>query len=240
MESGRQRLMKAASLLLSEHPDREPSTRELYEAAGVAAPTLYHHFGTKEGLLEAVVEDAFTGYLERKRGMLRTGDLLADFAAGWDLHIEFGVENPVLYALMYGPRPSEAAVTADLELRRGLERLADAGLLHVGVDEAAAITTAMAIGCVTQLNRQQGSPTEPVAQAMRAALISEITGQPRDSISPDQAARALLAQLALPSELFSPAEQALLQQWLQTLAADTEAGRTAPGSATSPSEGRKQ
>ena len=172
--------------------------------------------------------------------MLRTGDLLADFAAGWDLHIEFGVENPVLYALMYGPRSSAAAVTADLELRRRLERLADAGLLHVGVDEAAAITTAMAVGCVTQLNRQQGSPTEPVAQAMRAALISEITGQPRDSISLDQAARALLAQLALPSELFSPAEQALLRQWLQTLAADTEAGRTAPGSATSPPEGRKQ
>jgi hypothetical protein len=68
-----------------------------------------------------------------------------------------------------------------------------------GSFKTAAITTAMAIGCVTQLNRQQGSPTGLVAQAVRAALISEITRQPRDRISPDQPARTLLAQFALPS-----------------------------------------
>jgi hypothetical protein len=31
-------------------------------------------------------------------------DLLADFVAGWDIHIGSGVENPVLYSLMYGGR----------------------------------------------------------------------------------------------------------------------------------------
>ncbi len=222
--------MNAVTMLLAEHPDREPSTRELYETAGVAAPTLYHHFGTKEGLLEAVVEDAFSGYLERKREMLRTGDLLADFAAGWDLHVDFGVENPVLYALMYGAHPSRAAATADLALRHGLERLADAGLLRVGVDEAAALTTAMAIGCVTQLNRGGGSPRGPLAQAMRAALLSEITGQPRQRIGQDQAARSLLAQLDAESKLFTPAETSLLRQWLRALAADSEQQQAAPGS----------
>src|ERR1039458_1877956 len=69
MESGKRRLMEAARSLLAEHPEREPSTRELYEAAGVTPPTLYHHFGTKDGLLEAVVEEAFSSYLERKRGV---------------------------------------------------------------------------------------------------------------------------------------------------------------------------
>ena len=153
--------LDAARSLLAEHPEREPSTRELYEAAGVAAPTLYHHFGTKDGLLEAVVEEAFSSYLERKRGVPRTGDLLTDFAAGWDMHVGFGVDNPVLYALMYGRvegRRSQAAQTAEAELRRGLEQLADAGLPRLGVDEAIAVTTAMAIGYVTQLTRGGGLP----------------------------------------------------------------------------------
>jgi AcrR family transcriptional regulator len=145
MESGKRRLMEATRSLLAEHPEREPSTRQLYEAAGVAPPTLYHHFGTKDGLLEAVVEEAFSSYLERKRGVPVTGDLLIDFAAGWDMHIGFGVDNPVLYALMYGReegRQSRAAQTAEAELRRGLEQLASAGLLRIGVDEATAVTTA--------------------------------------------------------------------------------------------------
>lgn len=238
MESGRERLINATRLLLSERSDREPSTRELYEAAGVAAPTLYHHFGTKEGLLDAVVEDAFARYLDRKRDMLRTGDLLADFAAGWDLHVEFGVASPILYRLMYGPRASTAAATADRELRNGLERLADAGLLQVEVDEAAAITTAMAIGCVTWLNRHSASADAPVAHAMRAAAISEITGQSRQTISTDQAARMLLARLASAPQPFTPAETALLQQWLHVIATDTGPGQTEPGSLASLPERR--
>ncbi len=204
--------------LLSLHPEREPSTRELYQAAGVAAPTLYHHFGTKEGLLDAVVEHVFADYLERKHGMPRTGDLLADFAAGWDLHVEFGVANPVLYALMYGPRPSRAAATADAELRRGLERLAAEGLLRVPVEDATAMTTATAIGCVTMLNRLHASPTTSWARDVRAGLIAQITGQPRDEISQEQAARVLLSRLTLQGKSFTPAEAALLRQWLAVLA----------------------
>ncbi|EPD83240.1 hypothetical protein HMPREF1529_02613 [Microbacterium sp. oral taxon 186 str. F0373] len=229
MESGRERLLSAATTLLSQHPEREPSTRELYQAAGVAAPTLYHHFGTKEGLLDTVVEHAFADYLERKRGMLRTGDLLADFAVGWDLHIEFGVANPVLYALMYGPRPSRAAATADAELRRGLERLAAEGLLRVPVEDAAAATTATAVGCVTMLNRLHASPTASWARDMRASLIAQITGQPRNEITQEQAARALLVRLASPGMSFTPAEAALLRQWLTVLAAEPGAAQLATG-----------
>ncbi|NED61403.1 TetR/AcrR family transcriptional regulator, partial [Streptomyces sp. SID10244] len=90
-----------------------------------------HHFGDKDGLLQAVTDEAFAEYLERKRAVTRSGDLLVDFAAGWDMHVGFGVENPALYALMYGgaDHQSAAAQTAEAELRRGLERLADAGLL---------------------------------------------------------------------------------------------------------------
>jgi AcrR family transcriptional regulator len=220
MDSGKRRLMEAARSLLAAHPGREPSTRELYEAAGVAPPTLYHHFGTKGGLLEAVVEEAFSSYLERKRGVPLTGDLLIDFAAGWDMHIGFGVDNPVLYALMYGRaegRRCRAAQAAEAELRRGLQQLAGAGLLRIGVDEAMAVTTAMAIGCVTQLVHGGGSATGPVAQSMRSALMSELTGHSPERNDAGQAARLLLARLGSVSGLFTPAEEGLLRQWLHTL-----------------------
>lgn len=211
--------MSAAAELLRARPAQEPSTRELYEAAGVAAPTLYHHFGTKEGLLDAVVEQAFSSYLERKRGMLRTGDLIADFGAGWDLHIEFGLANPALYASMYAPgRTSAAAETADRHLRGALERMRDAGLLRVDIDTAASMTTGMAIGCVTQLSRQHRCADDPAARAIRTALIDQLTGQPRNPTTPAEAARVLLNDLHNRSTAFTVAESALFGQWLLVIA----------------------
>lgn len=215
-------MLEAARDLLAAHPGREPTTRELYEAAGVAAPTLYHHFGDKNGLIEAVVEESFALYLERKQALPRTGDLIADFEAGWDMHLGFGVENPVLYTVMYGRadgRRSGAARTAETELRRGLERLAEAGLLRVGVDEAAAVTTAMAIGCVTQLRHDGGSATGPVARAMRSALLAKLIGERPAPEDAPRAVRSLLLRLDSATDLFTAAEDALLRQWLGALAA---------------------
>ncbi|MCV7056636.1 TetR/AcrR family transcriptional regulator [Mycolicibacterium gilvum] len=221
MDSGRRRLIDAGLALLTEQADREPSTRELYEAAGVAAPTLYHHFGTKEGLLEAVVTEAFSDYLERKRAVPDSGDPVADFAAGWDMHIEFGVQNPVLYRLMFGQaeeRRSSARDIAETELRRRLQLLADEGLLRIDVDDAVSVTTGMAFGCVTQLIHSGGDATSAVAQAIRHALITELTGSPVRHDDPAQAARQVLAGLGTMPALFTPAEEGLLRQWLRTVA----------------------
>lgn len=231
MEPGRQRLIDAAHLLLARHPDREPSTRELYELAGVAAPTLYHHFGTKEGLLETVVEQAFSAYLERKSTVPDTGDLLADFAAGWDVHIEFGVQNPALYRLMYGSaggRRCGAAEKADAELRRQLTRFADEGLLQTSVDEAVRMTTAMAIGCVTQLAHDGSLADGFIAHTMRAALIAKLTGSSARRDDAGRAARLLLARLGSAADLFTPAEHALLRQWLRTIADHLDPPTTVP------------
>lgn len=190
----------------------------------MAAPTLYHHFGTKEGLLDVVVEQAFGEYLQRKQGMLRSGDLVADFGAGWDLHVEFGVANPALYALMYSPgRTSAAAAAADEYLRAALTRMRDGGLLRIDVDTAAAMTTATAIGCITQLNRQHRPVEDPAAQAIRAALIEQLTGQPPTTTTPEQAARTLLRDLPNRTQQFTSAESALLAQWLLDIADDDAA-----------------
>lgn len=37
--------------------------RELCEAAGITKPSLYHHFGSKEGLLSAILKERFSPFL---------------------------------------------------------------------------------------------------------------------------------------------------------------------------------
>jgi len=143
--SARERLIDAATRLLAEHPHAEPTTRELYEAAGVTAPTLYHHFGDKDGLIDVVLDEVFARYLVHKHAVARSGDLIADFAAGWDMHIRFGVENPVLYMVMHGTsrsRRARAAQVAEEELLRELNQLAERGLLNMAPQQAAAATLA--------------------------------------------------------------------------------------------------
>jgi AcrR family transcriptional regulator len=233
MISGRTKLLNAARTLLTAQPELEPSTRDLYEAAGVAAPTLYHHFGTKEGLLDVVVEQAFGEYVERKRGMVRSGDLIADFVAGWELHVEFGVANPVLYALMYAPaRTSSAAAAADELLRVGLQRMDDAGVLRIDVDTAVTMTTGMAVGCVSQLNRLRRPTSDPAAIATRDALVAALTGSPPPAPTAATsttagAAQFLIDEVAARDAQFTPAEAALFTQWLHHIAGATSTAEEA-------------
>ena len=51
-----QAIMEAAVRLFSERGYNGVSVREITEAAGITKPTLYYHFGSKEGLCRAIVE----------------------------------------------------------------------------------------------------------------------------------------------------------------------------------------
>ena len=91
--------------LLARSADADISTRAACEAAGVTAPTLYHHFGDKEGLLAAVVDFGWAAFLESKRTVAAVvhGHVADDIRAGWDNHIQFARENPNFYKLMWSP-----------------------------------------------------------------------------------------------------------------------------------------
>ena len=67
----RERILRAAARLLAESGGAPVSTRAVCAAAGVGAPTLYHHFGDKEGLLDAVVTYGFERYLARNGTVVR-------------------------------------------------------------------------------------------------------------------------------------------------------------------------
>jgi AcrR family transcriptional regulator len=149
----RRAILDAAAAVLTERGVDGASTRGIYARAGVKAPTLYHHFGDKRGLLDAVVSDAFERYVAQKRALRPTGDPAKDLRRGWDAHVAFARENPVIYQLMWpsrpGPLPPAASDSAAL-LRDGFATLATQGALRPGVTpEHATRTLSAALHGVT-------------------------------------------------------------------------------------------
>ena len=98
----RTRLLEAAADLIAAAPGEDFSLRAVCDAAGVKMPTLYHFFGNKQGLIEAVVERGFDMYLSAKSSTESSGDPIQDLRLGWDAHVAFGLVNPGFYTLMYG------------------------------------------------------------------------------------------------------------------------------------------
>src|SRR5579859_3307052 len=91
--NARDRLLLAAAQLLAESGDRTLSTRAVCKLAGVQAPTLYHHFGSKQGLIDAVINYGFTQYVESEQGS-GADDPLVSIRRGWERHVQFGLEHP--------------------------------------------------------------------------------------------------------------------------------------------------
>ena len=81
------RLLRAAAELLAKSGGAAVSTRQITQLAGVTAPTLYHHFGDKEGLFDAVVAAGFEEYVAGERDFAPSGQPLEDIRRMWDNHV---------------------------------------------------------------------------------------------------------------------------------------------------------
>jgi len=238
------RILEAASELLAHSADADISTRAACEAAGVTAPTLYHHFGDKEGLLAAIVDFGWAAFLESKRETAAVvhahiGD---DIRAGWDNHIEFARENPNFYKLMWSPAVSADSAAFREAFQMLYDRLelgASRGQLRVSVETAARMVMSATTGAALSLISQSdlyGDPT--FVTQLREAVIAAVTvappaatgkGSAPNASAPTIATAAATLQSKLSHEdtpLTAP-ELALMQQWLATLADAPYAAGTA-------------
>ncbi|MGW4829359.1 TetR/AcrR family transcriptional regulator [Amycolatopsis japonica] len=216
------RLVRAAAELLREGGREALSTRAVSAAAGVQAPTLYRTFGDKEGLLDAVATYGFKSYLEGKHALGETDDPVGDLRRGWDLHIEFGLQQPAFYMLMYGePRVREARREADAILRRIVGRIAEAGRLRVPVEQAAQLVHATGMGVILSFLASPPEQRDPdLIVAAREHVIAAITTDSAEEVS-DIPSRAIALKAALekePGDALTPAEHAMLAEWLDRLA----------------------
>ncbi|MDX3853964.1 TetR/AcrR family transcriptional regulator [Streptomyces sp. AK02-01A] len=239
----RDRLLLAAAELMHASGGGSVSTRAICERAGVQAPTLYHHFGSKQGLLDAVVNYGFTQYVEARNEERPGGggdDPVARIRHGWDDHVRFGLEHPSFYVLLYGQIQQGVPCTltgqAEAMLLELLTRVARAGGLRVDPAEAAQEIAAANVGVTLSLIARPGATADaPMSRRVRDALLrdlideSHLTGEDRPLDEGGQAgtdaapgigtlAVALSTALASePSSALSDGEAILLREWLDRL-----------------------
>lgn len=222
----RERLIAAAADLVATLPGEDFSLRAVCNAVGVKMPTLYHFFGSKQGLIDAVVEHGFDLYLGQKASTESSGDPIQDIRAGWDAHVSFGLANPGFYTLMYGnvrPGYYPAAQSRPSEILRGLTaRAAAHGRLVVPPDQAAAHVLVTNIGVtLRQIILAQADPA--LSLAVREGAIAAITGTTDTPARPIAAAVEIAASRP---EILGKTQTQLLIEWLTTL--ETQRNQHAP------------
>lgn len=194
--------------------------RAVCDAAGVKMPTLYHFFGSKQGLVDAVVERGFEMYLAEKGSHESSGDPIQDIRAGWDAHVAFGLANTGFYTLMYGKiRPGYSPPHQDRpsEMLRSLtRRAADVGRLVVSPDQAAAHVLACNIG-VTLRQIVLAEEDRELSVAAREGAIAAITGSGVQSFTLEGGVRVLTEYAAAHPAILGEEETRLLASWLRRL-----------------------
>jgi AcrR family transcriptional regulator len=228
-QNTRHRIVQAAAELLAQGGREAVSTRLVAEAAQVQAPTIYRLFGDMRGLLDAVACYGFALYLEGKVSRVHAENPVEDIRQGWDAHVGFGLANPALYTLMYGePRPGgefTAALQAMQILLGLVERVAEAGRLRLGVEQAAQMIHAASQGVTLSLLGARPEERDlTLSTLVREAILTTIT-LPADSspAAPDNsqsrvASRAVALKAVLPeAAALSPGERTLLSEWLDRL-----------------------
>jgi AcrR family transcriptional regulator len=224
----RDRLMLAATQLLDEAAGGPVSTRQITERAGVRAPTLYHHFGNKQALLDAVVSHGFKEFLRQRRSKAGRGDALDDIRAGWDNHVAFGLEFPSAYAHIYGQvKPGvRCGVTEDVRahLLEALQPAAQQGRLRTSAAEAATRILAACSGVtLTLIQQPPGERDLGLSERMRESVITsiaEISDGTHAANPPTQhdALRSLSAALDEDDGRLTTGERALMRELVERLA----------------------
>ena len=210
----RDRLLTAAAELLDAAQGAEVSTRAITERAGVQAPTLYHHFGSKRGARGCGRHPRLQALSGRARGGGQRSDPIDDIREGWDLHVRYGLENPSFYGLIYGRavpgKPCGVVAEVEAMILRALEPAARAGRLRVPAERAAREILAASTGVVLTLITS--GEDESLSREVREAVLGRIVTAPGPLAEAAEALDAALGQ----SEL-SEAETALMREWLARL-----------------------
>lgn len=116
----RRAILGAAEALLAEGDEASLSIRRVAERCGYTAPTIYHHFGDKTGLLDALVEAAFRKVLRAIRRVPVDPDPVATLRDRSRAFVRFAQRHPAHYRILTAPRAADAQPIAAAEEAREL------------------------------------------------------------------------------------------------------------------------
>ena len=175
-------LLDAALKVLEEDGEAQFSTRKVCAIANVTAPTLYHHYGSADGLLSAALAEAFGQFLESKKAVIRSADPVVVLREGWNDYVRFAATRPRLYAAMMSRVLDGADIPAAEQafalLIARIGAIAAKGRLRPTVAAAADLMWASANAAsllhVTARLRKGAPPTSVVLEQIREDALRSI------------------------------------------------------------------
>jgi AcrR family transcriptional regulator len=180
-EHVRTRLLNAAVRVFDRKGYVGASVREVAELAGVTKPALYYHFGSKEGVLRAILDQAQREFAEvAARALARSGSSRERITAFClEVYGLFGRNVPVArvaLAVFLGPpdvMPSYDFTVFEAEFRGALERIVLDGQAAGEFKRVPPADVALAVmGILEGCNERQLHPTfQPVGPDALARLL---------------------------------------------------------------------
>ena len=170
-------ILDAAAALLEAHGPQALTTRAVCEAVGIKSPTLYHHFGDKDGLERALIRRGLSDFMRRKQQAPASDDPLDQLRAGWDVALEFALKRPTLYALLVQHARLEPALIAEsfALMQARIQRLVDMGRLRGPVDATARAVWAASQGALSLVHqRLSRKEIEATSDLLFRAVIREL------------------------------------------------------------------
>lgn len=113
----RDRILDAATRLFAQQGYAQTSMRGVAEAVGCTKPALYYHFGSKEDLFVATVQQHLDEYTEQLQAMLAAGGTLKErLKASFETHLYRIQQRPEVMRLLMTieHRPEQGLPVIDL------------------------------------------------------------------------------------------------------------------------------
>ena len=96
----RRSILDATEALIIETGGSNFSIRSLGQRSGYSAPTVYHYFGDKDGLIDALLEDRVDRLASEFEQLAPSGEPRQDLRAMLLAYVDFSVANPAFTRLM--------------------------------------------------------------------------------------------------------------------------------------------
>lgn len=175
----RARILDTAYRILEEEGVEALTTRRVCEAVDVTVPTLYHYFGSRDGLVQAVYAAAMQEFMASKRRLALTEDPVHDLRAGCDLVLDFAAKhrNVTTAVLARGVQEPQMFSASYELLRERVARVAASRTLKLSESHIAlaiwSVVNGLAFATVARPMSQGALPTA-VRQAALNGLFAEL------------------------------------------------------------------
>ncbi|WP_092757177.1 TetR/AcrR family transcriptional regulator [Rhodoferax sp. OV413] len=171
-------IFQAAAALLEARGPAGLTTRAVCAAAGITAPTLYHHFGGKGSLAMALVRQGRGEFMSRRRASKASDDLMKQLKTHWDDAVDFTLKRPHLYALLVEQAQLHPELLDETfaDMRALVQRLVDTGRFQVPMEDAARAILAAFNGVLSlrQMGTTAASEVAATSNLIFTALMTEL------------------------------------------------------------------